>query len=340
MSDLARRSSGGGRSRAHGTGAAHRAGAGGTSPRRPSGGTASVLAASTAARRRGGDAADHLPVRLLIGLIVATGVVALAWLMGAIGHRLGFAMAMRVPELDTGGTRALVTGIMLLVSVPRLVLEAGIRQPLWLLAGFLLLSVPAAGLAAAEPRRPGGPPPNPVYAAMANVGAIVAMLTAAGLLWWTGSPVRTQLMRPMPGVPSEAAAWPADLATAAGLDVLAVVAAALWLVLVFRLPIPGWLRALSASIGCFALVVVTVALSISGATASQVDAQRSAVRDLSPGRDATIPPVLLIGRSGDREAVLVSTGGRLEVELRDPPADLRVVGRASIAAVARDAAGG
>jgi hypothetical protein len=298
-----------------------------------------VLAASTHSRRRVDAPADPLPIRLLIGLIAGVGVVALAWLMGAIGHRLGFAMAMRVPELDTGGTRALVTGIMLLVSVPRLVLEAGIRQPIWLLAGFFLLAIPAAGLAAARPREPGGPPPNPVYVAMANIGAVVAMLTAAGLLWWTGSPVRTTLMRPMPMDPAEAATWPVDLATAAGLDVLAVVAAGLWIVLVFRLPVPTWLRALSATFGFFALVVTTVALSISGATASQVNAQRSAVRDQAAGPGADRPPVLLIGRSGDREAVLVSTGGRLEVELREPPAELRVVGRASIAAVARDAAG-
>ncbi len=338
MSELARRTPGSGRGpRAAGTGAAGRAGGGGGSPRRPSPGGMPVTSSATPTRTRVAERADRLPIRLLIGLVVAVGVIGLAWLMGAVGHRLGFAMAMRVPELDTGGTRALVTGVMLLVGVPQVILEAGIRQPLWLLAGFLLLSIPAAGLAAAEPHRPGGPPPNPVYAAVANLAAVTAMLTGAGLLWWTSSPVRTALMRPMPTDPAEAATWPSDLATAAGLDALAVIAAALWVVLVFRLPIAGWLRALSASVGCFALVVVTVALSISGATASQVQAQRSAVRDA--GAEPAGPPLLLIGRSGDREAVLVARPGRLEVELRRPPADLRVVGRASIAGVAADAAG-
>ncbi|MFK7960542.1 MAG: hypothetical protein AB8G96_08445 [Phycisphaerales bacterium] len=288
-------------------------------------------------RRRIAAPPDRLPVRLAIGLTVAVGVIAVCWLLGAIGHRLGFAMAMRVPELDTGGTRALATGVMMFVSLPQIIFEAGLRQPFWLLAGFLLISVPASSLAAAAPRKPGAPPPNPVYAAMANIGASAAMLNAIGMLWWTGSSVRTGFMRPMPMDPAAASTWPNDVATAAGLDVLAVVAASLWVVLVMRLPIATWLRALAASACYFALVVVVIAMSISAATASQVSAQRAVV--VASDAPAGTVPVLLIGRAGDREAILVSTPRGLEVSLREPPPGLRVVGRASIADVARDAAG-
>lgn len=315
----------------------------GTSGSNRGGGTASPAIPTTATPvRRDAIAprADRLPVRMLIGLVVAVGGVALAWLMGAIGHRLGFAMAMRLPELDTGGTRALATGIMLLVGIPGMVLEAGIRQPMWLLAGFLLLAFPAGGLAAAAPTPRGDGPENPVHAALANIGAVLGMLTAAGLLWWTGSPVRIGLMRPMPADPDTAAAWPVDLSTAAGLDVLAVIVAALWVVLVFRLPVPGWLRALSATACLFGLVVSVVALSVSGGTATQVTAQRSVVgRPVAEASAESPAPMLLLGRAGDRDAVLVSTDGRLEVELTALPAELRILGRASIADAARDAAG-
>lgn len=313
--------------------------------RRPA--TAAIPTTATPVRRDASaprpPRADRLPVRMLIGLVVAVGGIALAWLMGAIGHRLGFAMAMRLPELDTGGTRALATGIMLLVGIPAMVLEAGIRQPMWLLAGFLLLAIPAGSLAAATPAPRGGIPENPVHAALANIAAVLGMLTAAGLLWWTGSPVRIGLMRPLPADPAAAASWPVDLSTAAGLDVLAVVIAALWVVLVFRVPVPGWLRALSATACLFGLVVSVVALSVSGGTATQVTAQRSVVgrpaTDASPAAPASDAPMLLLGRAGDRDAVLVSTDGRLEVELTALPPELRILGRASIADVARDAAG-
>lgn len=307
----------------------------------------------TAARpaRTRGDS-DRLPVRLFLGTLVATGVVGACWILGAVGHGLGFAMAMRVPDLDTGGVRALSTGVMMLVDTPGFVLQAGIAQPFWLLAAFFLLSIPAAGLAAAEPRRPGAPPPNEVYAAIANLAAVGAMLTTAGLLWWTSSPVRQGLMRPMPLTDAtDTAAWTDDVATAAGLDILAVVGLALWVVLVFRLPVAGWLRALSASVGCFGLVVVGVAMAISAATASQIQAQRSAIVtttsiddgiDPAAEADADTRPVtaLLLGRAGEREAILVPGADGLEVRLRTPPSALRVVGRISIAEIAREASGG
>ena len=62
-----------------------------------------------------------------------------------------------------------------------------------------------------------------------------------------------------------------DLAqTVSGLDVLAVIIASLWVVVVMRLTVPMWLRGLCASIAFFGLVVVTVAMSMSNAAAAQI----------------------------------------------------------------------
>ena len=47
-----------------------------------------------------------------------------------------------------------------------------------------------------------------------------------------------------------------------GLDALALIAAAVWVVVTMRLAIPRWLRGLAASACFFALVVTAVAMAI------------------------------------------------------------------------------
>ena len=108
--------------------------------------------------------------------------------------------------------------------------------------------------------------------------------------------------------------------------VLAVIAAAVWVVLVMRLAIPLWLRALAASASFFALVVVTVAVSASSAAVAQLQVPRSEVfLD-----DGSVHTRLLLGFTPRQVATLrVDEGGAI-VELHDRSMMMTVIGRKSI----------
>ncbi len=279
------------------------------------------------------DEPDRTPLRLAIGLIVAVGVLAVVWLMGYLGFRLGFAPLIRVPELlgEAGG--GLATGTVMLISMPRVIILAGMAEPGWLIIGFFLIAIPAAGIAAVTPRWPGGPRPSPPAAAFSYAGATAAALNAAGLIWWTASGVRMAKIAELPfGIsstllePLPVEAWRATLESVAGLDVLAVIAAAVWVVLVMRLVIPLWLRALAASASFFALVVVTVAMSMSNAAAAQIQAPRSVVfLD-----DGSLDTRLLLGFTPRHAATLRVEDQVTVIELHEPPLKMTVIGRQSI----------
>ncbi len=275
---------------------------------------------------RRGDQPDPRPLRLAIGLLVAVGIVFTVWLIGHLGYRLGFAPLVRVPELTGSPGSGLATGTMVLISIPRAIFRAGLVQPLWLMLGFALIALPAAGLGAARPQTPGGPRPNHGIVIIAHLGAVVSMVCGAVLTWWTVSPQRAAMLRVLPTETSEVASWYADMQSVAGLDVLGVVCASLWVVLVFRLPITLWLRVMAATAALFTLVVVTVAMAISNAGATQIGAARSlCVLDQRPG-DLR----LILSSTPRHTATLVASNGRAYVELHDTTGSIVVNGEQSI----------
>jgi hypothetical protein len=295
-----------------------------TRPSRPPGKLLLVRQPVKSVRR--GDEADPMPMRLTIGVIVALGVLAAVWLIGHVGFRLGFAPIVRVPELTGEPGADLAAGTRVLIEVPRVVFRAGLAEPMWLMLAFAMIALPAAGLAAARPHTPGGPRQDPAIAAMAATGAIAAMLNGAALIWWTGSSMRTGLLSILPLDPAGADAWHANLQTAAGLDVLAVVAAAVWVVLVLRLPTPLWLRAIAASAAFFSLVVVLVAMSISTVSATQAGAQRS----LCQIDDVSGPRCVLLGSTPHHLVLLAAYDDDALIQLRSQRESLTVSGEASI----------
>ena len=112
----------------------------------------------------------------------------------------------------------------------------------------------------------------------------------------------------------------------AGLDVLAVVAATVWVVLVMRLAIPLWLRSITAAASLFALVVVIVAMSMSNAAAAQIQTFRSVVfLD-----DGSIDTRLLLGYTERHVATLRINEDITIVELHDRSSMMTVIGRQSI----------
>jgi hypothetical protein len=268
---------------------------------------------------------DRTPMRLALGVVIAIGVVAVVWLMGHLGYQLGFAPLVHVPnlldQLDTG----LATGTLILISSPQMVFEAGLAQPFWLMLGFTVIAIPAAGLAAAKPVAPGGPRPKREVAMIAGSGAVIAVACNCMLIWWTASANRLALVQSIPADPHEIARWQTDLQVVAGLDILSVVAAALWVVLVMRLPIAIWLKAIAASAAFFTLVVVTVAMSITNGAAAQIRAPRALA--MLPGDGKMC---LLIGSTPQHLATLVVEDERTRIELRSMPEVIDITGRQTI----------
>ena len=124
----------------------------------------------------------------------------------------------------------------------------------------------------------------------------------------------------------EAATWLQDLPTVAGLDVIVVIATALWAILALRLTISLWLKALAASATFFALVVVSVAMATSNAAASEIQAPRSVVfLD-----DGSLDARLLLGFTRNQVVTLRSEHNVTVVELHDPATTMTVIGRQSI----------
>ena len=110
------------------------------------------------------------------------------------------------------------------------------------------------------------------------------------------------------------------------MDVLAAVAASLWVVVVMKLAIPAWLRGLSASACFFSLVVVAVAMSMSNATISQLATSRS----LYFADDGSLDQRLVLGHTPRSLVTLKVSDDRAIVEVSDHPASLVVLGTQSV----------
>jgi hypothetical protein len=135
-------------------------------------------------------------------------------------------------------------------------------------------------------------------------------------MWWTISPLRNSMVTELPFDPRFAADWLRHLRIVAGLDGLGLIAAALWVVVTMRLPVPLWLRALSSSVCLFVLVVVTLAFSITNASVAQMTADRSVFFD----DEGSIDPQLIVGYTPDYLVTLhVQAGAALIVN--EPSAD-------------------
>ena len=219
---------------------------------------------------RKSDEPNRDALRLAYGVVIGVGSLAALWLMGYLGFRLGFAPAVRVPDLLVEGAGGLAAGVMMLISLPGTILISGMEQPMWLMLGFAMIAIPAAILGAVKPALPGGPKPKSEVVVLSFTGAIFAAINAAAVVWWAASPLRAGYIDGLPFSPMAAEQWLTKLQTAGGMDALAAIAAALWVIVIMRLSIPVWLRALSASTCFFGLAVIATAMAMSNVTVSQL----------------------------------------------------------------------
>ena len=301
-----------------------------SSPRQAGTRTKVLLLRPTEARRRSARAIQgrsRTPSRLAFGLTVTVGVVAGVWGLGFLGLSVGFAPLLGLPLLEWGPGVGLVTGMHMLAGVPEMIIQAGVGAPMWLIIGFVLVAVPAAGITAAG-QQPTGVSLHPSIAMVFSwAGAAGAALNAVAITWWTASQTRGDLIVGLPADVDHAESWLDNLQTAAGLDVVAVIASALWVVLVMRLAIPAWLRALAASAGCVGLVVAAVAMSMSNGAATEFQKVRSVVTF----REVPSEARLLVGFTPNHAVTLHLDHSAARIELHDARITMTVVGNRSIA---------
>ncbi|TVQ53902.1 MAG: hypothetical protein EA377_06875 [Phycisphaerales bacterium] len=266
---------------------------------------------------RSRDLADPLPVRLALGVIIALGTVFLLWLIGTLGFTFGFARSLGMPGLQheqgpwLGGV---IFGLDMLIHLPTSILRTGLVSPLWLLLGFAMLCLPAAGLAAARPLTPGGPKPSSLTVVFSNVGAIAAGLFSVAAITWTLLPLRLEMLQPVPRVATGVEEWLETMRFVAGLDAFLVATLALWLVLAMRLAIVNWLRALIVPVVILAVLIAGLGFAVSQGSVARVLTPLPVLIDAEVA-ETEDQRLLLIGESSRGPVVIRRSGDGLAVRV-------------------------
>jgi len=274
------------------------------------------------------DEASRLPVRLAIGTLAAVGGLALLWVMGYAGFRLGFASVIGVPELSIDAGGGLATSARVIVGLPMRIVEAGVAEPLWLMVAFGLIAIPAGGLAGVRPRTPGGPRPSALFTLFTWTGAIAACLAAAVVIAYVLWPVRLAWTTPLPRDLAGVDGWLDAWRTAAGFDGLVALAAGVWVVLAMRLQTPRWMKGLCGSATIFAFLVIVIAMGVTNATAAHLEAPRSTLALGAEDEQTSI----LVGYTPHHAVILQASDGEAWLEMFDVPTQVRLAERRSIAA--------
>jgi hypothetical protein len=283
---------------------------------------------------RPSDQPSKAAFRLSFAALCAVASVALTWLIGHLGFRLGYAPAVHVPELLAEPGEGLATGAMIVMEAPMNVFDAGLDQWPWLMAWFFVIAMPAASMAAVRPYPAGGPRPSVAAATFNIIGSTVAGVIAAAIFAWVVSPWRLQWLRPMPMLVEEVGEWHAGATAAAGLDTLAVVASILWLVLSARLKVPAWLRVLSVTTCAFALAAAVVGFSISSAIAVHGGSAKSLCFLDGEGPAG---PQLMLGYTREHAAMVAIVDETPQVTLISRPSQMVIIEQISLVEWANEA---
>lgn len=262
------------------------------------------------------------PMRLALAVVIVVAALLLLWMLGMLGHRLGYAVHMRVPELVQHPTAAFANGVRMIINVPETIIQAGVYRVGWLLLAFLAIAAPAGGLAASQPYVAGGPRQSQLAVTFSWIGAIAASLNALLIVWWTASGARRALIGELPFSVDNVEQWLQQLRTAAGLDALALFAAVLWLVLLLRITLPTWLKALSVTLAVAGAVIAFAGFAVTAGCVAGVETPRS-VCMLETEVDDTH---LLIGSTDQQIATAhVEFGNVVMIQLTDRPSTLNVL---------------
>ncbi len=214
------------------------------------------------------------------------------------------------------------------VRLPRAMLQAlyasGVDDPLFFALSMALLIPPIAALAAARPVRPGE---NRATSAMLNAARLGAALIVAASI---GVAIRlANIARPTIAEIAPGDGWLDRVQGLAAADAVSMAFAILLAVLVFRLPVDRWVRALVGTVAIATAMAATVAAAASSGVAAEVAQPRPVVRSEVDGMTRER---LLVGSTIDGSIVLLESGAPAMIVVQ-PRVELAIAGRRSIAAM-------
>jgi hypothetical protein len=273
----------------------------------------------------------ELAVWLRMFMIGASTLVAVP-LAGLIGFRHGFAETVGVPDLQRELGAIFSDGVRLILAAPLRIFDAGLNDTLMLMLAMLLLITGAGALTLALV---GGRSEAPaqqdstearVGTTTAALGLVACAMVSVVQIVWVIARSSEVVGRFMPWNPEEFAPWQTMVRITAGVDLVALAAAVIWLLVAVRLRSMLWLRSLTLVLAASAVVALFAAGAMSNAIASQIDQQRSLfLRGEVADGDR---PDLILGHTLTHLAVIRDGG---ELQLISPDIAIAVVGRASIA---------
>lgn len=263
-------------------------------------------------------------------MVVACTLVALP-LAGLIGFRHGFAETVGVPDLQRELGASFSDGVRLVLAAPLRVFDAGMNDTvaLMLAMGVLITGAGALTLAVfspsrAAPREGGGEEP-PAGAALHAGGLVVCAIVSVVQIAWAIARSSDVVGEFMPWSPEAFAPWQAMVRITAGVDLIALAAAVVWLLVAARLRSMLWLRSLTLVVSASAVLALFAAGAMSNAIASQISQPRSLFQR-GPVENGAKPD-LILGHTLTH-LVVIRDGG--ELQLISPDIAIAVVGRASI----------
>lgn len=278
---------------------------------------------------RASDEPSRFGARTGFWTAIGFGTISFLWLTGHLGETLGFARAIGLPDLVASNDHGLATGVRLMLTVPLRIFEMAMVDPMRLAAAFALITVPAASLAVAKPRVPGGPAISKLASGLSVMGLILAGVVFTLLVTWIAWPSRRATLGLAPTDREGFGAW-LDAATAvAGFDALALVAGILWLVLLFRLPLPRIATAFGAVAGFIALFATWTGFSISNGIVDGCTRERPVIVTLPAGGEASVSGSLVIGTLHAKTCVIGS--GERPIPMALPAPEFLVSDRSTLA---------
>ena len=211
----------------------------------------------------------------MLAFVVVMSLVGIL-MIGIIGHRAGFAPAIGVPGIVQSLDSAFVDGLKIPIALFTSIYAAGVRQPMLFAGAMVLLIPPIAALVLARPRQRGVAPNEATKVASAIAAALILIanifvtlrtINAAELIRET---IRDKN-------PAEMSEWLERLESGASVDAMLLAFSVLICVLVFRLPIDRWLRALVGTCAIATCVFTLAASAATGGALHGFSAARSSV---------------------------------------------------------------
>lgn len=258
-----------------------------------------------------------------LGVIAFITVTSFAGLLalGATAVHVGADAWLGAGSMDRTLGEYFVAGVRLPWAMLQALYASGVDDPLFFALSMALLIPPIAALAAARPVRPGE---NRATSAMLNAARLGAALIVAASI---GVAIRlANIARPTIAEIAPGDGWLDRVQGLAAADAVSMAFAILLAVLVFRLPVDRWVRALVGTVAIATAMAATVAAAASSGVVAEVAQPRPVVRSEV---DGTTRERLLVGSTIDGSIVLLESGTPAMIVIQ-PRIEFAVIGRRSI----------